>query len=210
MARYLGPRGRLERREQCDLSLFSAVAPREKKIKTAITPGQHGTRKGKLSNYGKQFRAKQLAKRIYGVLEKQFYRYFKEAMRTDGPSGENLIRLLELRLDNVIYRLGLAKTRSEARQIISHKGVIVDNGSSKRVVNIPSFNLSVNDKIFIRNKTKQQKRISESLEISGVKNTPEWLHLNKDEYQGTVNRIPNRDEMPLEISESLIIEFYSR
>lgn len=210
MARYLGPRGRLERREQHDLSLFSGVVSRESKIKESFLPGQHAARKSKLSDYGKQFRAKQLAKRIYGILEKQFSNYFKKACKLKGQTGENLLRLLECRLDNVVYRMGFAKTRKEARQLVSHKNVVINNTKGIRVVNIPSYQVTVDDQIFIREKCREHVRIKESLELTKQRNLPEWIEIDHAKYQGSIKRLPERDEMPLEIAELLIVELYSK
>ena len=210
MARYLGPRGRLERREQQDLSLFSGVTARDSKIKVETIPGQHGSRRSKLSDYGKQFRAKQLAKRIYGVLERQFRNYFKKASNISGPTGENLLRLLECRLDNVVYRLGFARTRKEARQLVAHKGVVVNNGKKIEVVNIPSYQVKANDEIYVREKCRDQGRIQEAIELAKQRIIPEWLDVDSGKFQGVVKRMPERDEMPLEVAELLIIELYSK
>jgi len=210
MARYLGPRGRLERREQHDLVLFSGVTARESKIKVEMIPGQHGARHIKLSDYGKQFRAKQLAKRIYGILERQFRNYFKKAVNISGPTGENLLRLLECRLDNVVYRLGFARTRKEARQLVSHKGIVVNNGKKIEVVNIPSYQVKISDEIYVREKCRQQGRIQEAIELGKQRVIPEWLEVDSSKFQGVIKRMPERDEMPLEIAELLIVELYSK
>ena len=162
MARNFSPRGRLEKREGQDLSLFSGVTPRESKLHVESGPGQHGAKRGKLSEYGKQFRAKQMAKRIYGILERQFSNYFKEASRMKGSTGENLLRQLEMRLDNVVYRLGFARTRQEARQLVSHKGIEVNDGKKTRVVNIPSYQLKPGDEVIVREKCRNQGRIQEA------------------------------------------------
>nr|ABL59934.1 ribosomal protein S4 [uncultured bacterium] len=210
MARDLGPRGRLERREQHDLSLFSGVSPRDNKIKTAVVPGQHGTRRSKLSDYGKQFRAKQLAKRIYGVLERQFRNYFRYASKRNGPTGENLLRLLECRLDNIVYRSGFARTRKEARQLVSHKGIVVNDGKNIRVVNIPSYQIKPEDEIFVREKCRDQGRVREALDLAQKRTTPEWIETDHLNFKGVIKRLPERDEMPLEIAELLIVELYSK
>jgi len=210
MARNFIPRGHIEKREQHDLSLFSGVTSRESKFKVDVAPGQHGARRGKLSEYGKQFRAKQLAKRIYGILERQFRNYYKEAKRLSGSTGENLLRLLETRLDNVVYRLGFARTRKEARQLVLHKGILVNNGNETRVVNIPSFRVKENDEVIVREKCRAQGRIQEAMELGGQRLMPEWLDLNSSEFKGVVRRMPERNEMPLEIDELLIVELYSK
>lgn len=210
MARSFIPRGKIERRENQDLSLFSGVTPRESKLHTETGPGQHGARRGKLSEYGKQFRAKQMVKRMYGVLERQFSNYFKKASRMQGSTGENLVRLLELRLDNVVYRLGFARTRKEARQLVSHKGIEVNNGKKTEVVNIPSYQLSPGSEIMVREKARKQMRIQESSEIAKQRILPEWLEVTPEAFTGTVKRLPDRSEMPLEIDEQLIVELYSK
>jgi len=210
MARNFSPRGRIEKREQQDLSLFSGVTPRESKFKIDMGPGQHAARRGKLSEYGKQFRAKQLAKRCYGVLERQFRNYFRKASGMSGSTGENLLHLLECRLDNVVYRLGFACTRKEARQLVSHKGVMVNNGKLTRVVNIPSYQVEVNDEVLIREKCRSQGRIQEALEIAKQRIIPEWLDVHHEAFKGVVKRMPERNEMPLEINELLIVELYSK
>jgi small subunit ribosomal protein S4 len=212
MARDFSPRGRLEKREQRDLSLFSGATPRESKIKVEMGPGQHGARRGKFSEYGKQLRAKQAAKRTYGVLEKQFRNYFKKAMRLSGATGENLLRLLECRMDNVVYRLGFARTRKEARQLITHKGIEVNNGKETRVINIPSYQVKPHDEIMVREAAKNQGRIQEALELAKQRVMPEWLEVTEGgaELKGVVKRMPERSEMPLEIDELLIVELYSK
>jgi small subunit ribosomal protein S4 len=210
MARNFSPRGKQERREQQDLELFSGVTPRESKFKTEVGPGQHGARRGKLSEYGKQFRAKQLAKRIYGILEKQFRNYFKKASKMSGATGESLLRQLECRLDNVVFRLGFARTRKEARQMVSHKNVVVNNGKIERVVNIPSYQVKPGDVIFVRDKSRAQGRVQEAMELAKQRVMPEWLEATHEEFKGIVKRTPDRSEMPLEIDELLIVELYSK
>ena len=210
MARDFSPRGRLEKREQKDLSLFSGVVPRESKFKTDMQPGQQAARRGKLSEYGKQFRAKQLAKRIYGVLERQFRNYFKKASGMSGATGENLLRLLECRLDNVVYRLGFARTRKEARQLVSHKSFLVNNGKETRVVNIPSYQVKQGDEVVLKEKYHNQGRIQEAMEIAKQRADNGWLELQLDKMKGIIKRVPDRDEMPLEIDELLIVELYSK
>ena len=210
MARYLGPRGRLERRELQDLALFSGVTPRDSKLRSEMIPGQHGARRHKLSDYGKQLRAKQMAKRIYGVLERQFRNYFNKAVKLNGPTGDNLLKLLECRLDNVVYRLGFARTRKEARQLVVHKGVVVNNGKNISVVNIPSYQLKDEDEVFVRERCRGQGRIQEARELSKQRILPEWLESDLDKFTGKIKRMPERVEMPSEIYELLIVELYSK
>lgn len=210
MARNFSPRGRVERRENQDLSLFSGVTPRESKIHSETGPGQHGARRGKLSEYGKQFRAKQLAKRMYGILERQFRNYFKKASRMKGSTGENLLRQLEMRLDNVVYRLGFARTRKEARQLVTHKGIEINNGKVTRVVNIPSYQLLPGCEVIVREKCQNQLRIQEAMELSKQRVLPEWLEVIPENLKGLIKRIPERSEMPMEIDELLIVELYSK
>ena len=207
MARDFSPRGRLERREKQDLGLFSGITARESKIRHEAVPGGvKGTRINKLSEYGKQLRAKQLAKRIYGILERQFRNYFGEAARLKGSTGSNLLGLLERRLDNVVYRLGFAHTRREARQLVNHRSVCV-NGVR---VNIPSYQLKVADVVSIHENARGQLRIQESIQLASNRNMPEWLEVDHHKKEGVVKRVPERDEMPLEINEQLIVELYSK
>ena len=165
MARYLGPKLKLSRREGTDLFLKSGVRAIDSKCKIDTAPGQHGARRGRLSDYGVQLREKQKVRRMYGVLEKQFRNYYKEAARLKGNTGENLLQLLEQRLDNVVYRMGFASTRAEARQLVSHKAIMV-NG---QVVNIPSFNVSAEDVVSVREKAKKQARIVAALELADAR-----------------------------------------
>ena len=211
MGRNFSPRAHFERREKQDLLLFSGVTPRESKFKVDVIPGQHSMRGGgKLSQYGKQFRARQLAKRLYGVMERQFRNYFKNAMRTRGSTGEHLLQFLECRLDNVVYRLGFARTRAEARQLVSHKGVMVNRNGISKVVNIPSFQIKANDEVLIRERCHSQGRIQEAIELTKQKTIPEWLESISSEFKGIVKRIPERSDMPPEIDELLIVELYSK
>lgn len=210
MARNFSPRGQVERREQRDLSLFSGVTPRESKFKVEVGPGQHGAQRRKLSEYGKQFRAKQMAKRMYGILERQFRNYFKKASRTKGSTGEALLRFLEMRLDNVVFRLGFARTRKEARQLVSHCSIKVKNDKFERTVNLPSYQLSSGDEVRVAEHAQKQGRIQESQELAKQRVLPEWLEAFPDEYKGIVKRLPERNEMPLEIDELLIVELYSK
>ncbi|MBN1684508.1 MAG: 30S ribosomal protein S4 [Gammaproteobacteria bacterium] len=210
MARNLMPRGHIEKREHQDLGLFSGVTPRESKFKVDQMPGQHAGKSTKLSEYGKQLRAKQLAKRLYGVLERQFRNYYKKACRMPGSTGVHLLRLLETRLDNVVYRLGFARTRKEARQLISHRGITVFDGNIVRIVNIPSFQVKPGYEIFVKEKSRKQLRIQEALELAKMRILPEWLESDTENFKGVVKRLPERNEMPLEINELLIVELYSK
>jgi len=206
MARYVGPTCKLSRREGTDLFLKSGVRALDSKCKIETVPGQHGARRGRLSDYGVQLREKQKVRRIYGVLEKQFSNYYKEAARIKGATGPNLLRLLETRLDNVVYRMGFACTRAEARQLVSHKGITV-NG---KAINIPSYLLSEGDIVAIREKSKNQLRIKNALEIATQRSDAQWIEVNTAKMEGVFKRFPERDELPSEINESLIVELYSK
>ena len=206
MARHLGPKLKLSRREGTDLFLKSVVRAIDSKCKIDTAPGQHGARKPRLSDYGSQLREKQKVRRIYGILERQFRNYYKEANRLKGNTGENLLVLLEGRLDNVVYRMGFAATRAEARQLVSHKAIVV-NG---RVVNIPSFKVSVNDVIAVREKSKKQARIKASLELAEQREKPTWLEVDAAKMEGVFKRIPERSDLSADINEHLIVELYSK
>ncbi|HHF5092235.1 TPA: 30S ribosomal protein S4 [Haemophilus influenzae] len=206
MARYLGPKLKLSRREGTDLFLKSGVRAIDSKCKIDTAPGQHGVRKPRLSDYGSQLREKQKVRRIYGILERQFRNYYKEANRLKGNTGENLLVLLEGRLDNVVYRMGFAATRAEARQLVSHKAIVV-NG---RVVNIPSFQVSVNDVVAIREKSKKQARIKASLELAEQREKPTWLEVDSAKMEGVFKRVPERSDLSADINEHLIVELYSK
>ncbi|WP_105200317.1 MULTISPECIES: 30S ribosomal protein S4 [unclassified Pseudoalteromonas] len=206
MARYLGPKLKLSRREGTDLFLKSGVRAIDSKCKLENAPGQHGARKGRLSDYGLQLREKQKVRRMYGILEKQFRNYYKEAARLKGNTGENLLQLLEQRLDNVVYRMGFASTRAEARQLVSHKAVMV-NG---RVVNIPSFNVSPEDQVEIREKSKKQARIVAALELAEQREKPTWVEVDGKKMEGTFKRLPERSDLSADINEQLIVELYSK
>ncbi|AEX99923.1 30S ribosomal protein S4 [Oceanimonas sp. CHS3-5] len=206
MARYLGPKLKLSRREGTDLFLKSGVRAIDSKCKIDTAPGQHGARKPRLSDYGVQLREKQKVRRIYGVLEKQFRNYYKEAARLKGNTGENLLQLLEGRLDNVVYRMGFGATRAESRQLVSHKAILV-NG---QVVNIPSFQVSPEDVVSVREKAKKQARIKASLELSGQREKPTWVEVDATNMQGTYKRLPERSDLSAEINEQLIVELYSK
>ncbi len=206
MARYLGPKLKLSRREGTDLFLKSGVRAIESKCKIDQPPGQHGARRGRLSDYGVQLREKQKVRRMYGVLEKQFRNYYKEAARLKGNTGENLLNLLEQRLDNVVYRMGFASTRAEARQLVSHKAILV-NG---KVVNIPSFNVKAEDVVAVREKAKKQARIVAALELADQREKPTWIEVDNSKMEGTFKRIPERTDLSAEINEQLIVELYSK
>ncbi|MFT5541179.1 MAG: small subunit ribosomal protein S4 [Glaciecola sp.] len=206
MARYLGPKLKLSRREGTDLFLKSGVRAIESKCKIDQPPGQHGARRGRLSDYGIQLREKQKVRRMYGVLEKQFRNYYKEAARLKGNTGENLLQLLEQRLDNVVYRMGFASTRSEARQLVSHKAIVV-NG---KVVNIPSFNVKAEDMVAVREKAKKQARIVSALELADQREKPTWLEVDNTKMEGVFKRVPERTDLSADINEQLIVELYSK
>jgi small subunit ribosomal protein S4 len=206
MARYIGPTCKLARREGTDLFLKSGVRALESKCNIENVPGQHGARRGRLSDYGVQLREKQKVRRIYGVLEKQFRNYYKEAARLRGATGENLLRLLECRLDNVVYRMGFGATRAEARQLVSHRSIHV-NGQS---VNIPSYQLSPGDVVSLREKAKKQLRVQSSLALAAQRGEPEWMEVNGDKLEGTFKAYPDRQDLSSDINENLIVELYSK
>lgn len=207
MARYLGPKAKLARREGTDLFLKSARRAISDKAKFDSKPGQHGRTSGsRTSDFGLQLREKQKVKRMYGVLERQFRRYFAEADRRKGNTGANLLFLLESRLDNVVYRMGFGSTRAEARQLVSHKSLTV-NGE---VVNIPSYQVKAGDVIAIREKAKKQLRVTESLKLAESIGLPAWVQVDATKLEGTFKKVPDRDEFGAEINESLIVELYSR
>ena len=207
MARYIGPKAKLARREGTDLFLKSARRSIADKAKFDSKPGQHGRTSGqRTSDYGLQLREKQKVKRMYGVLEKQFRRYFAEADRRRGNTGANLLSLLESRLDNVVYRMGFGSTRAEARQLVSHKAITV-NGKS---VNIPSYSVKEGDVIALREKSKKQARVVEALQLASQVGFPAWVEVSQDKAEGTFKKAPDRDEFGADINESLIVELYSR
>ena len=207
MARYLGPKAKLSRREGTDLFLKSARRSIADKSKFDSKPGQHGRTSGqRTSDYGLQLREKQKVKRMYGILEKQFRRYFEAADRRKGNTGANLLSLLECRLDNVVYRMGFGSTRAEARQLVSHKAMTV-NGQS---VNIPSYLVKAGDVDAVREKTKRQGRIAEALQLAQQVGMPAWVEVDAAKTQGVFKKVPDRDEFGADINESLIVELYSR
>ncbi|MAD73937.1 MAG: 30S ribosomal protein S4 [Rheinheimera sp.] len=206
MARYLGPKLKLSRREGTDLFLKSGVRAIDSKCNLTTAPGQHGARRGRLSDYGLQLREKQKVRRMYGVLEKQFRNYYKEAARLKGNTGENLLALLESRLDNVGYRMGLASTRAEARQLVSHKAILI-NG---KVLNIPSYTVLPEQVISVREKAKKQARISAALEVAAQREKPTWIEVDNTKLEGVFKRLPERSDLSADINEQLIVELYSK
>ncbi|MGY0219862.1 30S ribosomal protein S4 [Endozoicomonadaceae bacterium StTr2] len=206
MARYRGPKCKLSRREGTDLFLKSGVRPLESKCKAENPPGQHGQRRGRLSDYGVQLREKQKVRRIYGVLEKQFRNYYKKADNRKGATGVNLLQLLETRLDNVIYRMGFGSTRAEARQLVSHKAVLV-NG---KTVNIPSFVVAPGDTIAIREKSQNQLRINAALELAAQRGFAAWVEVDSKKKEGVFKALPERSDLSADINENLIVELYSK
>ncbi|WP_439135108.1 30S ribosomal protein S4 [Pseudomaricurvus sp.] len=206
MARYIGPTCKLSRREGTDLFLKSGARPLDSKCKVENAPGQHGLRRGRLSDYGVQLREKQKVRRTYGVLEKQFRGYYKEAARRKGATGEILLQLLEQRLDNVVYRMGFGATRAESRQLVSHKSISV-NGQT---VNIASYQVKAGDVVAVREKAKNQLRIAQALTLAAQRADVEWVDVSADKKEGTFKRVPDRADLPAEINENLIVELYSK
>lgn len=207
MARYIGPKCKLSRREGTDLMLKSRARPLDSKCKLDTPPGQHGLRRQRrLSDYALQLREKQKLRRIYGVLEKQFRNYYKEADRRKGPTGENLLKLLECRLDNVVYRMGFGATRAEARQLVSHKAILV-NG---RCVNIPSYQVAPEDVVAVREKSRTQARIQDALSVAEQVGFPEWVDVDASKMEGVFKSVPDREELPPDINEQLVVELYSK
>lgn len=206
MARYIGPKCKLARREGTDLFLKSARRSLESKCKIDSVPGQHGAKKPRLSDYGLQLREKQKIRRIYGVLERQFRRYFAEATRRKGSTGELLLQLLESRLDNVVYRMGFGSTRAEARQLVSHKAIAV-NG---KIVNIPSFQVKPGDVVSVREKAKKQIRIQEALNLANQIGLSNWVSVDIDKMEGVFKNMPERSDLTGDINEQLVVEFYSK
>ncbi len=206
MARYLGPTCKLSRREGTDLFLKSGVRPLESKCRAESAPGQHGQRRGRLSDFGVQLREKQKVRRIYGVLEKQFRNYYKAAASIKGNTGENLLTLLEQRLDNVVYRMGFGATRAESRQLVAHNAITV-NGQK---VNIPSYKVQEGDLVGLREKSKKQLRVQTALQLAAQRGVGEWLNVDSSKMEGTFIRNPDRADLPAEINENLIVELYSK
>jgi small subunit ribosomal protein S4 len=206
MARYLGPTCKLSRREGTDLFLKSGVRPLESKCRSESAPGQHGARRGRLSDYGVQLREKQKVRRMYGILEKQFRNYYRDAASQKGNTGENLLTLLEKRLDNVVYRMGFGATRAESRQLVAHNAILV-NGQK---VNIASFRVQEGDTIGLREKSKKQLRVQTALQLAAQRGEVEWMQVDSNKMEGTFTRNPDRSDLPAEINENLIVELYSK
>jgi small subunit ribosomal protein S4 len=206
MARYIGPKCKLSRREGTDLFLKGRGRSLETKCKLDKAPGQHGDRRTRLSDYGLQLREKQKLRRIYGVLERQFRNYYKTASRLKGSTGDNLLQLLERRLDNVVYRMGFGATRAEARQLVSHKAIQV-NGQT---VNIPSYQVKPSDVVAVREKARKQVRIQDSLTLAEQFGFPQWIDVDTKKMEGVFKNVPERSDLPAEINESLVVELYSK
>jgi len=206
VARYIGPKCKLSRREGTDLYLKSGIRPLESKCNLETPPGMQGAKRGRPSDYAMQLREKQKLRRMYGVLEKQFRNYYKAAAATKGATGENLLSMLEQRLDNVVYRMGFGATRAEARQLVSHKSILVDG----KIVNIASYQVKPNQTISIREKARKQARISDSMELHGQRGIPGWLEVDNKKFEGVFKSVPDRADLPAEINESLVVELYSK
>jgi small subunit ribosomal protein S4 len=207
MARYIGPKCKLARREGTDLFLKSGTRPLENKCKFTVPPGGiKGERRTRLSDYGLQLREKQKLRRMYGVLERQFSNYYEEAARRSGATGENLLKLLESRLDNVVYRMGFAVTRSEARQLVSHKALTVND----KVVSIASYQCKAGDTVQIREKQRKQLRVQSALNVAQQVGLPEWVDVNDKEMRGVFKSVPARDDILPDINENLVVELYSK
>ncbi|MCP1676572.1 small subunit ribosomal protein S4 [Natronocella acetinitrilica] len=206
MARYIGPKCKLARREGTDLFLKSGMRPLESKCKLDTPPGQHGQRRTRVSDYGLQLREKQKLRRIYGVLERQFRNYYKAAAKLKGSTGENLLQLLEARLDNVVWRMGLGTTRAEARQLVSHRAVLV-NGQT---VNIPSYQVRPGDVITVREKARNQARIQGAMELAQQNGFVDWVEVDTKKFEGTFKALPERSDLSAEINEHLVVELYSK
>ena len=206
MARYLGPKCKLSRREGTDLLLKSRARPLDSKCRIDKKPGIQGARPGRMSDYALQLREKQKLRRMYGIMEKQFRGYYKEAARRKGSTGENLLQLLECRLDNVVYRMGFGCTRNEARQLVSHKTILV-NGRS---VNIPSYQVRPEDTVAVRERSRQQLRIRDALNVAEQYGLPDWVEVNGKTMEGVFKAVPERGELPAEINEQLVVELYSK
>jgi len=207
VARYLGPKCKLSRREGVDLEHKSGVRSLDSKCKLEQKPGQHGPgARGRLTDYGLQLREKQKLRRIYGVLEKQFVNYYKKAASRKGSTGENLLECLETRLDNVVYRSGFGSTRNESRQLISHKSILVNDV----IVNIPSYVVKADDKVSVREKSKKQTRIKDSLELAKQRGIADWISLDEGKMEATFKSVPERSELSADINEQLVVELYSK
>lgn len=206
MARYLGPTCKLSRREGTDLQLKSGIRVIEDKCKINTRPGQHGIRKSKFSDYGVQLREKQKVRRIYGILEKQFKRHYTQAVKRKGSTGVNLLQILECRLDNFVYRIGFASTRAEARQLVSHKGITVND----KLCNIPSYSLTLGDVVSLNLKSRKQLRVQSALSLSKQRPTVCWIDYDAINFKGVLKNMPERSELSSDINEQLVIELYSK
>ena len=206
MARYLGPKCKLSRREGCDLLLKSGVRDHKSKCKSEKLPGQHGDKKPRLNGYGIQLREKQKIRRLYGVLEKQFRNYYKMAARQKGSTGENLMSLLERRLDNVVYRMGFASTRAEARQLVAHKAILVND----KIVNVPSFLVNPGDVLSVRQKAKSQGRVQAALALSEQRVPCDWINVDNASFKGTFSTAPTLTDLSSDYNVNLVVEFYSK
>ncbi|CAH9017374.1 30S ribosomal protein S4 [Candidatus Nitrosacidococcus sp. I8] len=208
MAKYIGPKLKQARREGTDLFLKSGIRSIDSKCKIQQIPGQHGStsKQSRLSGYASQLREKQKLRRMYGVLEKQFRSYYKEATRLRGSTGENLLKILESRLDNVVYRMGFGSTRAEARQLVNHKSILV-NGKE---VNIPSYKVQIEDKVIVKEKAKRQDRIKLALEIAQARANIDWIDVEPNKMEGVFRRVPDRSELASDIQENLVVELYSK
>ena len=207
MARYIGPKCKLSRREGTDLLLKSRARSLDSKCKADTPPGQHGARRQRrMSDYALQLREKQKIRRIYGVLERQFRNYYKRAAQRKGATGENLLQILESRLDNVVYRMGFGATRAEARQLVSHKAIVV-NG---QCVNIPSYQVRPEDVVAVREASRKQARIQDSLTVAEQIGFPQWVDVDVSKMEGVFKTIPEREELPPDINEQLVVELYSK
>ena len=206
MARYIGPKCKLSRREGTDLFLKSGIRPLESKCKLDVPPGGASQRRPRISDYGLQLREKQKLRRMYGVLEKQFRNYYKKAAQTKGSTGENLLILLEGRLDNVVYRMGYASTRAEARQLVSHKSIEVN----RSIINIPSAQVSAGDSVSIKEKSKKQLRIKSAIEIAEQIGLPDWVEVDVKKMSGIMKTLPDREDILPDINENLVVELYSK
>lgn len=206
MARYTGPKCKLSRREGTDLYLKSGLRPLEQKCNLETPPGMQGAKRGRPSDYAMQLREKQKLRRMYCVLEKQFRNYYKAAAATKGSTGENLLGLLEARLDNVVYRMGFGSTRNESRQLVAHKSILVDG----KVVSIASYQVKPNQVISIREKARKQARISDAMQLAAQRGVPDWIEVDAKKFEGVFKSRPERTDLPAEINESLVVELYSK
>ena len=206
MGKYRGPTCKLSRREGTDLLLKSRGNPIESKCKIEQKPGQHGARRGRESEYSSQLRAKQRIRRVYGIIEKQFRNYYIASAKKKGSTGINLLNMLEQRLDNVVYRMGYGSTRAESRQLVVHKAIIVNDA----VVNIASYQVQEGDAVAVREKSKKQERISHAMSVAQQLGLPEWVEVDAKNLSGVFKRVPERDELPSDLAENLVVEFYSK